>query len=53
SLAGFQRGTLQARDDDTATQYDQGQEGAPGTREPGAHLTAEGPTVPSTPPADR
>ncbi|MFF4801512.1 nitrate- and nitrite sensing domain-containing protein [Streptomyces sp. NPDC001351] len=54
SLAGFQRGTLQARDDDTDTQYDQGQEGAPVTREPGAHLTAEGTTtVPSTPPADR
>ncbi|MGW3117121.1 nitrate- and nitrite sensing domain-containing protein [Streptomyces sp. NPDC001107] len=49
SLAGFQRGTLQARDDDTQTQYDQGQEDAPVTREPGAHLTAEGTTVP---PAD-
>ncbi|HEY3481323.1 MAG TPA: ATP-binding protein, partial [Streptomyces sp.] len=53
SLAGFQRGTLQARDDDTDTQYDQDQEDAPGTREPGAHLPAEGTTVPSTPPADR
>ncbi|MGW2717340.1 nitrate- and nitrite sensing domain-containing protein [Streptomyces sp. NPDC001492] len=53
SLAGFQRGTLQARDDDTETQYDQGQEEAPVTREPGAHLPAEGTNVPSTPPADR
>ncbi|MCD9873102.1 sensor histidine kinase [Streptomyces guryensis] len=53
SLAGFQRGTLQARDDDTQTQYDQGQEDAPVTRETGAHLAEEGTTVPSTPPADR
>ena len=43
SLAGFQRGTLQARDDDTETQYDQGQEDAPVTREPGAHLAAQAP----------
>lgn len=53
SLAGFQRGTLQARDDDTETQYDQGQKDAPATRETGAHLAEEGTTVPSTPPADR
>ncbi|WP_405868252.1 nitrate- and nitrite sensing domain-containing protein [Streptomyces sp. NBC_00005] len=51
SLGGFQRGTLRARDDDAGTQYDQ--EDAPGTREPGAPLPAEGTTVPSTPPADR
>jgi hypothetical protein len=53
SLAGFQRGTLQARDDDAETQYDQDQEDAPVSREPGAHLPAEGTPVPSTPPADR
>ncbi|GAA3785950.1 nitrate- and nitrite sensing domain-containing protein [Streptomyces coacervatus] len=53
SLAGFQRGTLQARDDDTEPQYDQDQGEAPVTREPGAHPAAEGTTVPSTPPADR
>ena len=42
SLSGFQRGTLQARDDDTDTTYDQGEEAAP-----------EGASVTSTPPADR
>ncbi|MEV0555735.1 MULTISPECIES: nitrate- and nitrite sensing domain-containing protein [unclassified Streptomyces] len=42
SLSGFQRGTLQARDNDTDTAYDQGEEIAP-----------EGASVPSTPPADR
>ncbi|NUP62132.1 MAG: histidine kinase, partial [Nonomuraea sp.] len=50
SLAGFQRGTLRARDDDTETQYDQ--EDAPGARDPDA-LPAAGTPVPSTPPADR
>ncbi|MFF4500796.1 nitrate- and nitrite sensing domain-containing protein [Streptomyces sp. NPDC001401] len=55
SLAGFQRGTLQARDDDSETQYGQDQDHgeAPVTREPGAHPSTEGTTVPSTPPADR
>jgi signal transduction histidine kinase len=53
SLAGFQRGTLQARDDDTEPQYDQDQEEAPVSREPDAHLPAAGTTVPSTEPADR
>ena len=42
SLAGFQRGTLQARDNDTDTTYDQGEETAP-----------EGASVTATPPADR
>ncbi|WP_413759381.1 nitrate- and nitrite sensing domain-containing protein [Streptomyces sp. MMBL 11-3] len=42
SLAGFQRGTLQARDNDADTTYDQGEETAP-----------EGASVTSTPPADR
>ncbi|MCZ4512299.1 histidine kinase, partial [Streptomyces sp. ActVer] len=42
SLSGFQRGTLQARDNDTDTAYDQGEEPAP-----------EGASVTSTPPADR
>ncbi|MFC8665724.1 nitrate- and nitrite sensing domain-containing protein [Streptomyces sp. NPDC057199] len=42
SLSGFQRGTLQARDNDTDTAYDQGEETAP-----------EGASVTSTPPADR
>ncbi|MDQ0948903.1 signal transduction histidine kinase [Streptomyces phaeochromogenes] len=42
SLSGFQRGTLQARDNDTDTAYDQGEEIAP-----------EGASVTSTPPADR
>ncbi|MFE7169126.1 nitrate- and nitrite sensing domain-containing protein [Streptomyces sp. NPDC057616] len=51
SLAGFQRGTLRARDDDTETQYDQ--EDAPGARDPDAQLPAAGTPVPSTPPADR
>ncbi|MCX4904631.1 nitrate- and nitrite sensing domain-containing protein [Streptomyces sp. NBC_00878] len=42
SLSGFQRGTLQARDNDTDTAYDQGEVTAP-----------EGASVTSTPPADR
>ncbi|MBQ0852703.1 nitrate- and nitrite sensing domain-containing protein [Streptomyces sp. BH-SS-21] len=42
SLAGFQRGTLQARDNDADPSYDQGEEAAP-----------EGASVTSTPPADR
>jgi len=51
SLAGFQRGTLRARDDEAETQYDQ--EEAPVSRDTGEHLPAEGSTVLSTPPADR
>ncbi|MCI3238347.1 sensor histidine kinase [Streptomyces spinosisporus] len=51
SLAGFQRGTLRARDDDTETQYDL--QDAPGTRDPDAPVPAAGLAVPSTPPADR
>ena len=50
SLSGFQRGTLQARDDDEP-QYDHGEDNAPG--EPGAPLPAAGTPVTSTPPADR
>jgi signal transduction histidine kinase len=46
SFSGFQRGTLQARDNDTDTTYDQGEEIAP----EGAPETA---SVTSTPPADR
>ncbi len=42
SLAGFQRGTLQARDNDADPTYDQEEEAAP-----------EGASVTSTPPADR
>ncbi|MFS8197363.1 nitrate- and nitrite sensing domain-containing protein [Streptomyces sp. CWNU-52B] len=42
SLAGFQRGTLQARDNDADPTYDQQEEAAP-----------EGASVTSTPPADR
>ncbi|MEU9186755.1 nitrate- and nitrite sensing domain-containing protein [Streptomyces sp. NPDC048484] len=42
SLAGFQRGTLQARDNDADPTYDQGEEATP-----------EGASVTSTPPADR
>ncbi|WP_404189944.1 sensor histidine kinase [Streptomyces tauricus] len=42
SLAGFQRGTLQARDNDADPSYDQGEEAAP-----------DGASVTSTPPADR
>ncbi|MDQ1035537.1 signal transduction histidine kinase [Streptomyces sp. V3I8] len=42
SLAGFQRGTLQARDNDADPTYDQGEEAAP-----------DGASVTSTPPADR
>jgi len=41
SLAGFQRGTLQARDDDADSTYDQGE------------ASPEGASVTSTPPADR
>ncbi|WP_055524146.1 nitrate- and nitrite sensing domain-containing protein [Streptomyces graminilatus] len=51
SLAGFQRGTLQARDDDTEEQYDHGEDIAP--REPDSPLPAAGTTVTPTPPADR
>ncbi|WP_329269605.1 sensor histidine kinase [Streptomyces sp. NBC_01451] len=50
SLSGFQRGTLQARDDDEE-QYDDGKDDAP--REPDAPLPAAGTPVTSTPPADR
>ncbi|MFF3482527.1 nitrate- and nitrite sensing domain-containing protein [Streptomyces sp. NPDC002701] len=42
SLAGFQRGTLQARDNDAEPTYDQGEAATP-----------EGASVTSTPPADR
>ncbi|MGY1496612.1 sensor histidine kinase [Streptomyces sp. QTS52] len=51
SLSGFQRGTLQARDDDAEEQYDQGKDNTP--REPAAPLPAAGTPVTSTPPADR
>ncbi|MDW4906286.1 nitrate- and nitrite sensing domain-containing protein [Streptomyces sp. ADMS] len=51
SLSGFQRGTLQARDDDAEEQYDHGEDNAP--REPDAPLPAAGTPVTSTPPADR
>lgn len=50
SLSGFQRGTLQARDDDEE-QYDHGEDDAP--QEPDAPLPAAGTPVTSTPPADR
>jgi hypothetical protein len=46
SLSGFQRGTLQARDNDTDTTYDQGEETAPEDAPEAASVT-------STPPADR
>ncbi|WP_405773569.1 nitrate- and nitrite sensing domain-containing protein [Streptomyces sp. NBC_01538] len=51
SLAGFQRGTLQARDDDAEEQYDRGEDIAP--QEPDAQLPDAGTPVTSTPPADR
>ncbi|MDX3451033.1 nitrate- and nitrite sensing domain-containing protein [Streptomyces sp. ME02-8801-2C] len=51
SLSGFQRGTLQARDDDAEEQYDHGEDNAP--EEPDAPLPAAGTPVTSTPPADR
>ncbi|WP_405823391.1 nitrate- and nitrite sensing domain-containing protein [Streptomyces sp. NBC_01390] len=51
SLSGFQRGTLQARDDDAEEQYDQGEDNAP--QEPDAPLPDAGTPVTSTPPADR
>ncbi len=51
SLSGFQRGTLQARDDDAEEQYDHGEDTA--LQEPGAQLPAAGTPVTSTPPADR
>lgn len=50
SLSGFQRGTLQARDDDEE-QYDHGEDNAP--QEPDAPLPAADTPVTSTPPADR
>ncbi|MDQ0773740.1 signal transduction histidine kinase [Streptomyces aurantiacus] len=46
SLAGFQRGTLQARDNDADPTYDQEEEAAP-------EAVSEGASVTSTPPADR
>jgi len=49
SLAGFQRGTLQARDDDTEERYDREEPSPPPA--PGAHVPAIGPSVTSTPPA--
>ncbi|MFJ9902308.1 nitrate- and nitrite sensing domain-containing protein [Streptomyces sp. NPDC101152] len=51
SLAGFQRGTRRARDEDAETQYDQEEAALP--RAPAPRTPAEGPRVPSTPPADR
>ncbi|MFR0356384.1 sensor histidine kinase [Streptomyces sediminimaris] len=63
SLAGFQRGTLRARDDSAGTRDDQ--QDAPGAGDPDAPLPAAGPASPapgraragapasSTPPADR
>ncbi|MGW1210043.1 nitrate- and nitrite sensing domain-containing protein [Streptomyces sp. NPDC002499] len=49
SLAGFQRGTLQARDDDTEKRYDREEPSPPPA--PGAHVPAGGTPVTSTPPA--
>ncbi|MDQ0937442.1 sensor histidine kinase [Streptomyces turgidiscabies] len=51
SLAGFQRGTRQARDDDAEEQYDRGEDIAP--QEPDAQLPDAGTPVTSTPPVDR
>ncbi|MGW3649872.1 nitrate- and nitrite sensing domain-containing protein [Streptomyces sp. NPDC000878] len=51
SLSGFQRGTLQARDDDAEEQYDHGEDDSP--QEPDAPLPDAGTPVTSTPPADR
>ncbi|NEA67895.1 nitrate- and nitrite sensing domain-containing protein [Streptomyces sp. SID12488] len=51
SLSGFQRGTLQARDDDAEEQYDHGEDNTP--LESDAPLPAAGTPVTSTPPADR
>lgn len=51
SLSGFQRGTLQARDDDAEEQYDHGEDNPP--QEPDAPLPDAGTPVTSTPPADR
>ncbi|MEH0417610.1 sensor histidine kinase [Streptomyces sp. B21-083] len=51
SLSGFQRGTLQARDDDAEEQYDHGEDNTP--QEPDAPLPDAGTPVTSTPPADR
>ncbi|MDH6213646.1 sensor histidine kinase [Streptomyces pseudovenezuelae] len=49
SLAGFQRGTLQARDDDTEERYDREEPSPPPA--PDAHVPANGTSVTSTPPA--
>ncbi|MGW0821302.1 sensor histidine kinase [Streptomyces sp. NPDC002845] len=59
SLAGFQRGTFQARDDEAEAEYEEKSEekeapiseAAP--EGAGAQVSAAGPSVPSTPPADR
>ncbi|MFJ1968754.1 nitrate- and nitrite sensing domain-containing protein [Streptomyces sp. NPDC087903] len=53
SLAGFQRGTLRARDDDALERYDREEATAPEGR--GAPVPADtaATAVPSTPPADR
>ncbi|MPY56265.1 sensor histidine kinase [Streptomyces spongiae] len=50
SLAGFQRGTLQARDDGAETEYDQKEETA--SEDPDEKVSASGP-IASTSPADR
>lgn len=51
SLAGFQRGTLQARDDDAEGPYDHGEDNPP--QEPDAQVPTAGTPVAPTPPADR
>jgi signal transduction histidine kinase len=51
SLAGFQRGTLRARDDGAPQRYDREEAAAPA--EPETPATAAGPPVTVTPPADR
>ncbi|MXM66495.1 HAMP domain-containing protein [Streptomyces sp. HUCO-GS316] len=51
SLAGFQRGTQRARDEDAPTQYDQKEATAPEDHR--TEVPAADTAVPSTPPADR
>jgi hypothetical protein len=51
SLAGFQRGTQRARDEDAPTQYDQEEATTPEDHR--AEVPAADTAVPSTPPADR
>ena len=51
SLAGFQRGTLQARDDDAERPYDHGEDNPP--QESDAQVPTAGTPVAPTPPADR